>query len=143
MENVVLSIAVLIIKGNKVLLVKHKDGAQHLTGTYGLPGGRLNEGEDEITASVREISEETGLETTKEDLKEFPNNFYYATIERKNGSFLKFSWKVFLCQRYKGELKESDETFPEWVGIDMLDSLNLLPNIKEAVKAGLEYLKKS
>jgi len=143
MENVVPTIAVLIIESNKVLLVKHKEAAKHLTGTYGLPSGRLEKGETEKEASIRELLEETGLRTKKEDLVEFPNNLYIATLERKGGSFVKFSWKVLLCINYNGDIKESDETIPQWVEVSKLNSLNLLPNIENAVEAGLEHTKNS
>lgn len=140
-SSVTPSIGILIIKGNKVLLVKHKAAAKHLTGSYGLPSGRLEKGESEIDAAVRELKEETGLQTKKENLFEFPNNFYFQTVERKGGKFERFSWKVFRCIEYEGKIKESTETIPQWIEISTLDSLKLLLNIENAVRAGVECVK--
>jgi len=134
------TVAVLIIDGGKVLLVKHTEKAGHLTGTYGLPSGRIEKNETERKAAVRELLEETGLRTKEDNLIEFPKNFYVADLERKDGKKLKFGWRVFLCQEYKGEIKESDESIPEWIDIDKMNNYNLLPNIKNAALAGLRFL---
>ncbi|MEK7186343.1 MAG: NUDIX hydrolase [Patescibacteria group bacterium] len=139
--DVIPSVAVLIIEDNKVLLVKHAEKAGHLTGAYGLPSGRMNAGETEREAAVRELSEETGLKTKDEDLAEFNGNYYVAEIERKDGGEIKFGWRVFLCKNYSGEIKNSDETVPEWIEINNLENYNLLPNIKNVVVAGIKFLK--
>lgn len=134
------TVAVLIIKGDKVLLVRHTEKAGHLTGTYGLPSGRINDNESEKEAAVRELLEETGLRTKEDNLIEFPKNFYIADLERKGGKTLKFAWRVFLCRDYKGEIKESEESIPQWVEIEKLDQYDLLPNIKNVILAGLKFL---
>ena len=95
------TVAVLIIKDDEVLLVKHTEKARHLTGTYGLPSGRIDENETERKAAVRELLEETGLLAKEDNLIEFPKNFYVADLERKGGKKLKFGWRVFLCRDYK------------------------------------------
>lgn len=138
-SNMIPTVAVLIIDYGKVLLVKHTEKAGHLTGTYGFPSGRIDESETEKKAAVRELLEETGLRTKENNLIEFPKNFYVADLERKGGNTLKFAWRVFLCREYKGEIKESDESIPEWVDIDKMDNYNLLPNIKNATLAGLKF----
>jgi len=40
MIEIIPTVAVLIIKDDEVLLVKHTEKAGYLTGIYGLPGGR-------------------------------------------------------------------------------------------------------
>jgi len=67
-----------------VLLVRHTDGADHLTGTYSIPAGRLRDNEDEITAAIRELNEETGVTVSPDELLQLPTT-YSATRERKNG----------------------------------------------------------
>lgn len=55
----------LIICDGKALILKEaasKDGTQ--TGRYGLPGGRLNKGEEWTKALAREVFEESGLTIT-------------------------------------------------------------------------------
>ena len=134
------SVAVLIIKDGKVLLVKHTEEAGHLTDTYGLPSGRIKENETEKQAAIREFFEETGLKSSEKNLIEFEGNYHIAEIERKGGGIVKFGWRVFLCKDYFGEIKMSPETIPEWIEIKNLDSYNLLPNTKNVALAGLKYL---
>ncbi|HMS22928.1 MAG TPA: NUDIX hydrolase [Candidatus Levybacteria bacterium] len=123
----------LLIKNKQVLLVKHGDGAQHLTGVYGLPGGRLEEGESLLDGAAREFYEETGFTAGKHSMVKMPK-IYEAEIPRKNGEILSTSWHVFLIKEASGELIKSYETEPEWVDIDNLSKLNLLVNTKEVIE---------
>jgi 8-oxo-dGTP diphosphatase len=137
MTDIIRTAGVLIYRDQEVLLVRHGTAAGHLTGVYGLPSGSLKEGETELEAAVRELEEETGLTTSQKDLVELPET-YTAEIQRKDG-VKKFSFKVFLCKRFSGELKETEETTPEWVKISDLKKYKLLPNVEEIVKGGLRY----
>ena len=133
------TVAVLIIKDDEVLLVKHREKAKHLTGSYGLPSGRIKKGETEKSAATRELLEETGVRTTEGNLIEFQGNFYIADLPRKGNRTERFAWKVFYCNAWVGELKKLEETIPEWVEIDKMENYNLLPNIKNATLAGLKF----
>ena len=137
MTDIIRTAGVLIYRDQEVVLVRHGTAAGHLTGVYGLPSGSLEEGETELEAAVRELEEETGLTTSQKDLVELPET-YTAEIQRKDG-VKKFSLKVFLCKRFSGELKETEETTPEWVKISDLKKYKLLPNVEEIVKGGLRY----
>ncbi|MCL4415329.1 MAG: dihydrofolate reductase, partial [Actinobacteria bacterium] len=119
---------------NKVVVVRHKESATHLTGIIGLPSGRPNPGEEDIDAAARELKEETGLETSKEFLKDLSYPFDPVDIKRKDGT-QKWIWHLFYCQKYSGELKSEEETEPFWIDIQKLEKLdNLLPNTLEALK---------
>lgn len=133
------TVAALAFDGAKVLLVKHGETAHHLTGVYGLPGGRLDPGESLLEGASREFQEETGLTAEKSSMIKLPV-VYEADILRKNGETLSTSWNVFLVKSYSGKLKSSDETVPEWVEIEKVKDLDLLPNTEEAVIEGLKLL---
>lgn len=139
------TVGTLILKNNKVLLVRHEAGSGYTTHIYGLPSGRFQPQETEKQAAARELLEETGLIAQEDDLQEFPGNFYISKLpNRKDPTERKkiYTWRVFLCQTYKGGLKNSQETSPLWIEVGQLDSLDLLPNIKNAVEAGLKFVKK-
>lgn len=131
---------VLVFDNNKVLLVQHGEKAGHITGVYGIPGGRIDKGEKVTTAATREFLEETGLEVEEGDLQAFPSNSYTADIARKDGTTRKFTMTVFVCQKYKGTLKKSEETNPKWISVGHLDKMNLLPNVKKAIAEAWSYL---
>jgi ADP-ribose pyrophosphatase YjhB (NUDIX family) len=128
-------------RGNEVLLVKHGEAASHLTGVYGLPGGRLEEGESLLDAAAREFEEETGLTAERDSMKEI-STVFNGDIQRKSGEILETAWHVFGIQNFTGELRETDETSPEWVEIETMASLNLLPNTEVAVLEALSIIEK-
>lgn len=142
MQDIIPTVGVVAISENKVLLVRHEEGAGHITGIYGLPAGRINDDESEQQAAAREFDEETGLSAEDIDFKEFSNNYYIADIPRKDGTIRRFGWRVFKVQNFYGELKSSDETTPEWIEISKVHNLDkdgkLLPNTMAAI---LEALK--
>jgi 8-oxo-dGTP diphosphatase len=132
--NIIPTVGVIVIQGDQVLLVKHGKKASHVTDVYGWPGGRIDDGERLTQAAIRELEEETGLVATEEDLHPTDFKLEPVTIQRKNGQMQMFSADLFTCSHYKGTLRETDETIPEWIAIDQLDNLTLLPNVKFVVE---------
>ena len=130
------TVAVLAFDKEKVLLVKHGEKAEHLTGAYGLPGGRIQVGENFKSAAAREFEEETGLKSLSDLIP--LQTIFHADIPRKSGEIVKMSWHVFVTNNVSGKLKLSGETEPEWVEIEKVSGLNLLPNTKQAIEEGLK-----
>jgi (d)CTP diphosphatase len=133
------TVSAIAIRDGKILLVRHGEGASHVTGIYGLPGGRVGENETELEAIAREFKEETGLTAEKKDFLDFAGNYYVAKIPRKDGTIANLGWTVFKVRKFTGELKGGNETTPEWIDISMLSAFEqegkLLPNTIKAVKA--------
>ena len=128
------SVGILILKEDSVLLVKHGPDSMHLQADYGLPSGKVDKGETELRAAVRELSEETGLITTEADLILFPGNYYSAHIKLNDGSNHLWGWRVFLCPNYQGNLRSTTETEPMWIQIGDLPSLSpKMPNVEEEI----------
>lgn len=125
---------IVIINKDKVLLVRHGSKAGHKTGVYGLPAGRINREETTKQCAIRELREETGLETKTENIIKISWT-YIAEIERKGG-MMKFSLEAFLCEEYQWKLKKSKETYPEWISIQKISDIPLLPNVKEIISKG-------
>ncbi len=131
------TVGVVILDKDKVLLVRHLDGSNNITDTFGLPAGRLEAGEDYPQGAIRELKEETGLNANIEDLIQLPIE-YHKILQRKTGEEA-MVMRVYRCDKYSGELSDSEETSPLWVEISKLDSLNLNPNVHNAVKQALDY----
>jgi 8-oxo-dGTP diphosphatase len=130
--NSVPTVGIVVIQGNKVLLVREGEKSAHLTGFYNTPAGRIEEGEMPAAAAVRELKEETGLETSEENLIELSKK-YIADIKRKSGETVSFYHTVFVCTKFAGELKSSDDVEPMWIEIEKVHSLKLLPNIVDMI----------
>lgn len=141
MASIVPTVGVIVFNDKKqVLLVRHTKAAGNLTGMYGLPAGRLEEGESEKTAALRELLEESGLLAKEEDLIEFPNDIPIANIKRKDGTVAKFSITPFIAKNYLGDLKKSEEGEPEWVDVLELSEYMLLPNVETIINNAVKYL---
>lgn len=137
MDDRIHTVGCVAFKDKSALLVLHGESAQHLTGVWGLPGGRLDEGEDLLDAAAREFEEETGLAADKSTMVKLPT-IYQGDIKRKSGEILKTFWNVFLVKDFAGELRGSDETVPQWVPIEHVSKLaNLLPNTENAILEAL------
>lgn len=139
-QNPIPTVGVVVFNNKNVLLVRSGEASGHVTGSYGLPAGRIEPGEDEMGAAQRELQEETGL--TAKELVEFDNNTFEADVPRSDGSTVRMFWRVFLAPEFTGELVESSETIPEWRVLSELDTLPLQPNVKNAVENAVQYLQK-
>lgn len=135
-----LTVSSAAFRNNEILLVKHGEAASHLTGVYGLPGGRPEDGEGLLDTAAREFEEETGLVPEKNSMEQIPTIFE-AEIPRKGGEILSTSWNVFAIRKYSGELRGTEEAAPEWVEIDHMSKLNLLPNTEAAAREALKIIK--
>ena len=132
-----MTVGVIIVFEGKVLLVKG-DVEEGIEETYGLPAGKVEEGESLKAAAVRELFEETGLTVTEDGLEKMPTE-YEAQIDRKGDSVL-MHLTVFKCLDFKGGIlfMFGEETTPEWVEIDNVANLKLLPNVDKIIKEFLD-----
>jgi 8-oxo-dGTP pyrophosphatase MutT (NUDIX family) len=139
--EVIATAGVVVVDGERVLLIEHGEGAAHLTGAWGIPAGGIDAGETAREAAVRELAEETGLRADPEALVELPT-LYEAWIERKSRS-ARFSLQAFATDSYGGALRPSEEGFPTWIRVDQVARLRpLLGNTAEIVEAAVHVLRR-
>ena len=113
---------VMMLRGGKVLLGKRHDDPEKASsdlsgeGTWTMPGGKMDFGEEIIEGAKREVKEETGLDLGVVEIIAINNDMtedaHYVTI----GMF---------CEDFEGEPKvmEPDEiTSWDWFDIDSLPS---------------------
>lgn len=61
-STIIPAVSVAVLRGDTVLLVKR--GRRPSAGFYAFPGGRVEPGESDDAAALRELQEETGVEVT-------------------------------------------------------------------------------
>ena len=108
----------------RLLLIKrgHEPGA----GLWSLPGGRIEPGESDATALVREMLEETGLRVAPGPLA--------GAVERpgRNGAILEI--RDYYATVTGGTLKAGDDAADaRWVDVADLPSLPLTPGLIEVL----------
>lgn len=74
---------------------------------FGLPGGKVDEGETAEEAMVREVKEETGLDVIEYEPLYFREALKYGTMVL-----------VFNVTKFTGEINETEEGAVEWVEWD-------------------------
>ena len=73
---------VLLTTGTHVLLLRRSDEVTE-PGTWGVPGGKVDEGEDPFTAALRELDEETDLTLDLNQVENLGHTVYHSP----NGRF--------------------------------------------------------
>lgn len=116
-----------------VLLIRHSEKAGHKTGLYGIPAGRIEEGEGVQEAAIREFKEEVGFEISNAESLIPVGQTYSATIEMKDG-MREHALEAFIhILEDESQFAGSEEGEPELILLKDIDSLTLLPNVKAIV----------
>jgi ADP-ribose pyrophosphatase len=111
------SVTVIAINQYGEILVQHEYSYPPDEVMYQLPGGKLNAGEDIISAANRELSEESGYITASGTVI----GFYYVNNRRSDAK-----QHVVVCKDIKEhKLQQDDEEFIEskWLSRDAIRSL--------------------
>lgn len=118
---------------DKILLLKrHPNKPQGHT--WGIPGGKLDEGETPRTAVVREVCEEVGIGINEEDLEEIDKMYVRGT--QMDYIFYRFRTRFLTLPAIDLSLEEHVEA--RWV---TLEEALQLPLIYGGVEALLNYQK--
>lgn len=122
---------ILFTDGKKVLLLKraetdHKD-------TWGMPGGKAEEGESLIATAMRETREECGLE-------EIPGR-RIDNLSQQDGHH---KWTTFIyriSEPFSAITLSNEHSESKWIKLEDLKSLNLHPKFKEQLPAYLDAIR--
>lgn len=110
-------------RGRLLLVLR---GRPPSAGTWSLPGGRVEPGEDDVTAVTREVSEETGLVVDVGRL--------VGAVERAGLSGSVYVIRDYRCTVTGGTLRAGDDADDvTWVTLDDLDAIPLAPLLREAL----------
>lgn len=108
----------------RLLLVRrrHAPGA----GLWSVPGGRVEAGEDDAAAVVREVAEETGLRVVPGAL--------VGEVRRDAPDGAVFVIRDYDCRLVGGTLVAADDAADaRWVSAADLDALDLVPQLRETL----------
>jgi len=100
------------------------------------PGGKLEGSESQVTALIRELKEELGVDVTEENL-EFIDNYF---AEAAGGSGRPLKMGVWMVKKYTGDISpqsEIDEVaevgseLPEGMEVGSIFKHNIIPYLKQ------------
>jgi len=122
----------LLIKDQKVLLVKRSEHLKDFPGWFILPGGKQEKNETPKKTAIRETLEETGIRVNDAILKVVATHYH----EYKSKVYLVY---IFISQDFEGSLIESKEGIPQWHDVqEALDNPKLYPDLKRHIKLILD-----
>lgn len=117
--------------GRQTLLLKRAEGDHE--GTWGLPGGKVEEGESMIAGAIREAEEETGVTSV-------PGNRLEA-VESQDGTH---RWTTYIYRvREPFDVSVSEEhSDHKWVDLDKIGDLNLHPKFEAQLDRYIAVLRR-
>ena len=121
----------IIIKENKVLLIKQKNG-----NFWGFPKGHLEEGETEIEAAKRETLEEIGLEVIIDETKRYETNYIIRNEIDKTSVF-------YLAKIKSGEITKQEEEIEDIQWFDFNKAMEVITydNLKEILSKAVQDIR--
>lgn len=121
-----------VAHNQKVLLLKRSEKLKQNPGQWGLPGGRLERGEQPAEGVVREIEEETKLKVS--DLKLFEARSY----ETDDGMAIVIFYVAKTDSSEVGLDWENDDY--RWIDIGEIEGFDADDAVKELAKLGAKQL---
>lgn len=118
---------VVIFKDGNILILKRSSTDQWMPGHYGLPGGKIESGENILNAVCRECKEETNLDINQKDLI-----FLSKISKNKQHAF-------YYTKKFNGELKlDFEHEDFKWINPRDLSKYKVVPDLPQIISAALE-----
>lgn len=116
--------------GDKILLL-HRQDHKREGNTWGIPGGKVDAGEEILEAMVREISEETGLEISSENLS-YVEKVYVRFPEY---DFIYHMFKTTLENHTEIKINNEEHKDFAWLSpAQTLEHKTLMPDLDACIK---------
>lgn len=123
-------VGVICVRGDTVLLIRRANPPR--AGEWSIPGGRIEAGESERTAALRELSEETGVNAT-----------LGAKIAVINADFEEFSYRLhdYVAIWTDGEPQGADDALDtRFVPLSDIDALDMWPKTTAVIREAYRSL---
>lgn len=122
-------------KEGKVLVLKQSDSTITGVNQYHAPGGIVEFGETVTECVAREVEEEVGIRPTVGNL--FDVGEWTAV---RDDLYMQFVGLFYICElpSYDFVLEEKEASEEYWVGLDTINSIDILEPSKSMVKRFLE-----
>lgn len=129
-----------IIRGDALLLTRISDLGHH-SGSWTLPGGGIDHGENPRAALVREVYEETGLKADVTRLLDVHDTHFTGAapsgrVEDYHGIHLVFAAEVRGDAFAQVTERDGTTYAAEWVPLDTIDERHVLEVVRFALALG-------
>jgi len=111
------------------ILLLHRQDHKPEGGTWGLPAGKIDEGENEVEAMRRELQEETGLEVAEQELNYLVS--YY--VKYPTYHFIYHSFRLELKNKPLVSLRDTEHQDFCWFKPKDALTLKLIPDLDACI----------
>jgi 8-oxo-dGTP pyrophosphatase MutT (NUDIX family) len=142
MQSIRVAVWAVIVRDDKILLVEFDDPNAELRHHYNLPGGGVEVGETLQEAVSREVYEETNASVTVGEMLFIYE--YVPTLEQERYGNRQIVRPIFHCTLHpdsEPHLPDHPDEFEigvQWVALDQLDTLPLIPPIGTQIREALQ-----
>lgn len=120
---------VVIVHDENVLILRRSETDEWMPGHYGLPGGKLEPGENILDGLCRECKEETSLDISPQDLVFLPK----CSIENQHA--------FYYTKKYSGKVKlDFEHSDFKWVNPKNLSNYKVVPDLLSIVTEAWEKI---
>ena len=135
MNTIYPAIKAIILKDGKVLIMKRSMKEDHAQGSWDIPGGKIDFGENPIDCLNREVMEESGLEVEIIKLMRV-----WSFLKNPQTQIIGIT---MLCKYKSGEVKLSEEhTDFKWIEPKEINDYDALYGVKKDVLSAIESVTK-
>lgn len=123
------AVGCILISKNKSLLLKRRSDRPYPL-RWGIPSGKLQEGENRTQGVIRELYEETGILLSKE-LLSFLGSYHIITDD------MSFLYSLFYCNMNKVPkvtINFEEHVRAEWFSYNECHNLDLMPDLDSCFK---------
>ncbi len=113
-------VACALYNANKQVLLSKRPEGKHMSGLWEFPGGKIEAGETDKEALVREMYEELNLEINEVDLEELSSVIY------EYDDFV-LNMKLFVANKWSNEIIHHDKQVTAWVDVDKMADMPMPP----------------
>jgi 8-oxo-dGTP pyrophosphatase MutT (NUDIX family) len=128
--NPIFSIVSCYVEHNGRILLLHRQSQKPEGNRWGLPAGKIDEGESELEAMVREIKEETGQEFSPKAL-EYLDKVY---VKYPEYHFLYHMFRVKLEEELPVSLSSKEHQDFQWLEPELALQLDLVRDLDKCLK---------
>lgn len=125
----------LIVRNGKVLFLKRSEDSKKFPGYLIGPGGHVDEGEDVLSAAIREVFEETGVNVTEEKIE--LKVIAIGNHVDRNETYMVYYFLIGLNSDQL--IKNSDEGNSVWIPLDEVNNTEkIFPPFKYYLEHALD-----
>jgi mutator protein MutT len=133
MADIQLAAAIVVDDQNRVLIVQRGAHEQFLPGQWGVPCGKLNEGEEPERAAVRELLEETGVTG---EVVGYGGSLTFES--HRDGRKLRNVQRTYLVRPLSTTVRTPGGEEHDWLPVTEIGRPGLLdPHNQQAIQQGL------